>query len=239
MLARVKVSHGGGGNPSTPPIPPLPANPFIHLDADSLALGDMDPVALWPDLSGNGNTFAAAPGNEPLCVHNAINGLQAVAFGAAPFMTCASVMSWAAATGLTVCAVLAPTASGTTNILTLNGGSPWTLLYGAAADALGVFTGAVNNSDAVFPSLAWALVNFQHPLALDPGQWFQGVTDITVDPQNIGGVADPTAVNVLGAYAGGASPFDGFIAELVVYQREFSPAERLAWADYVAAKYGL
>jgi hypothetical protein len=77
---RRKLYRPGGGRQ----IPPR-ANLALWLRADAITgLNDTDPVATWPDSSGNSNDATqAVAANRPLYRTNIINGLPVVRFDAA------------------------------------------------------------------------------------------------------------------------------------------------------------
>lgn len=65
---------------------------LIWLKADSLSLSDGDPVALWPDLSGNGNDLSQSNASmKPIFRVNRLNGLAALTFDGGDILTRANV----------------------------------------------------------------------------------------------------------------------------------------------------
>lgn len=76
------VSQGGRGSAPAPDQPlPVTEGLVAHYDAAALALANQAPVALWPDLSGNGNHLTQATGTQqPVFVAAAQNGRGVVEF---------------------------------------------------------------------------------------------------------------------------------------------------------------
>ena len=75
----VVVVGGGGGGGITDPLDILDC--ALWLDASTLELEDDDPVALWPDGSGNDfDAEQATAENQPVFKEDALNGLGVVRF---------------------------------------------------------------------------------------------------------------------------------------------------------------
>lgn len=206
-------------------------------DASTLRLDDTDPVATWPDLSGNGLDFTAQTANPPVFAARAYNGRGAVRFDDDQDRhmdtdTFSAVSQ--PGTVLIVCA--SSSAAGYVIVDGQTSGNRWALAASSASSAdLTVFTGAIGPSP--LSGSTWSL-------SVIAGYWATSnsiIWDVSGNRHGTGGAGSNTITGFrLGRHATvGTRRFDGDICELAIWARAVPPDQLGSLARDLAAKWGI
>lgn len=219
-------------------------------------LADGATVATWPDRSGNGfNATQATEANKPLYKVNIINGRPVVRFDGTNdtmALTGGALDIVRNVSGATIFAVVKSTGAAqngrvvffannvaATSRLSLHQSvAPnWEAIYRRLdADAADTLTdGAANTSPHVL-SLVRDYAAATATLYVDGGS---GTTDATAN--TAGSTSDTASANAqIGASsAAGGNPFPGDIAEVIIYNRALTTAERKSIELMLGNKYGI
>lgn len=218
----------------------------LWLKADSLGLSGGTAVAAWADQSGNGYDVAqATAGSRPTYQTGVINGQPVVRFSG----TSQSLVSSAAIkpTNITIMAVYRPMAAGSTPTVisqTYNAGATngWGLRAGSSANLTPYADLNIGGSTTTTSTATVTTVNTP--------QLLTATYDGVARKAYLGGVlkANTTASGSLtyGTVASftvgshlATNYLNGDIAEILVYNRALSDAERQDVEAYVYAKYGV
>lgn len=218
----------------------------VWLAADHITgLADGDPVATWPDSSGNGNdALQAAAGLRPLFKTNQICGRPAVRFdGVDDFMAIVESATYKTAS-VTVFVVARLTGTNAHNIAIgyphdVTHTSPffrWALDFQANPDVALIVASDVELATADFTTFnlwrVWTYVTQQRFLLRDGH---------TVEYVPLGGptITYPNAVGLyIGGDVAGGQNFAGDIAEILVYGALNAP-DRDRIEEMLSQKYGL
>lgn len=219
----------------------------LWLKAGDVSGVDGDPVATWPDASGESNNATqATAGNRPTLKTNIINGLPVVRFlGTATLgnndghLNLPDFCSSFTAGEVLILAkrVEDPPVDQFNSGLWLFGTSgnsthvPFT--DGTIYDGWG--TSVRKTVGNATPSLtSW----FIYDIASASGEWTARVNNNILFTTATNTVGFSTAP-VLGGYPPGAYYLQGDVAEMLVYDHALSAGERAALVAYINAKYGL
>ena len=230
--------------------PPVTIGLVLYLDADAIAgLNDDDPVPLWADLSGQGNDATQAiAANQPAYKAGILNGKPVVRFdGVDDFLDTNNVAFDFTAESFTVLMVLRVDGIGAAgkNRIIGNAGNlvhGWEIALNQANTAVEFLTHQAGTRQ----------ITASNPVNQD--QWYSTTVvrsaadaviyiDGTDDTVLAGTHIDPatSATNLrIGAYAfgpGGGFDFDGDIAEILIYNRALSNAERQEVEQYLGIKW--
>lgn len=252
----IKAISYVGGSPSTI------TTAFIQNDINAKSVpgsglqlwlkGDFGPltsgsnVTDWIDLSGSGNNLAQATGaNQPLYVASSLNDLPAVSFdGSNDYLSLTSGFGPDLTTGASIFAVIKPAGTGTATYITSGNTGPsnqvsmQTLNTQAQLDA---YNGSTSSA-VTTASSSITVGKFQIVSAVHTGS---ASASININGYSIasGSVQDLTntsrSLNYLGANSSLATFWNGEIAELLVYSKSVSVAERAAIEAYLAVRYQL
>lgn len=211
----------------------------LWLRADTLALADNDPVALWPDSSGSGNDVAQSDGLKmPLFKTGILNGQPVVRFdGVDDTLFKLAAGGFSCTQGHTIIAVLNPTTA---------------VSFGMAVVTNPAFnelrqTGGGGAAEWMVPSGFFQV---------DGSEYLEGLWRIWTGTYNvashtiqlfINGVSQGTAVDagplsVSDIYLGSRADLYfwlGDMAEVLVYDAALSATDRQNIEAYLAAKYAL
>jgi hypothetical protein len=210
----------------------LPASGLVlwtRADA-GVQLDDLNRVEMWKDLSGAGNHITQpTEGNRPVVATNAINGLPVIRFNTTQFMT---------------------TATGFTNpysiftVSKMNNGTDRRLISSANQNwLLGTWGGFQN----VMYAEGWLTAssgptpdNLPHMYSATGTGALTTFYDFgNVIASNASGVFAPNRLQ-LNSYGGGlGESSDGDVAEVIIYNRVLTAAEREKVEGYLAYKYNL
>lgn len=219
---------------------------ILWLKADALSLANNDPVGTWPDSSSAANDFTqATAGNKPLFKTNIVNSLPVVRFdGSDDYLTrTANMMD--GTDSYTIFAVIksATIAAGSGNIFSSGiSATNWYIqfrrdtanfgnyhlkslgLHEVATDTSGVVAGAWNVVTA-----DWDGANIHI--------WRNGTLKDTVAVTTSYGFG---TYNAVGAFDPGLAlqPWNGDIAEVVIYNAALSASDRQEVELYLKNKYG-
>ena len=207
---------------------------LFWLDAQSLIAADGDPVTVWPDSSGNGLNGVGGGllrGALPVYAAGVLNGKPGVRFGAATLTECTVAIP--RPVGARTVFQVARTAGGPINAwhtTQLQEFDPYVQTYGN----LTVRTYGDRDIESGVP---WSGVVQYVTVWTDDATSTQGLDvdgTVRVDPWT------PTASQARW-FVGGLSPagygLNGWIGELLVYERCLTPAERADVGDYLRAKW--
>lgn len=222
----------------------------LWLKADSLSLADGDPVATWADQSGNGlDATEADSAKRPVYKASILNGQPVVRFdGSNDRLVIADggALNFAGVAEYTMFVV---GIGNTSNRSIISRGSPtygaWSIAFKVAPPYPPDFArrdGLGGGANATCPNGA-------------PGQPF--LYGMRYDGSSLSGydlgtagtpaptvIALPTESGVstylaVSSHDGSGSPFDGDIAEVLIFDAALSTSDREAMERYLATKYGL
>lgn len=252
------TSQEVSATPSAPfnPNPALPAAGLVlALDAGTAALqyAQGTAVAQWQDASGSANHAAASGSSMPILVGNAIGGQPALRFdGIDDYLALPSGFHDFTA-GMSLYVVMRPTSapSGAKLLLLGNSGGKATIGLGRAGSTAGYQFFTTNSSgSATWFNTSNGLLTGEAALVSvvqDPGA--AGSTSYASLAKN--GVmligknlyVPPVitrGINYIGrSYWSADGPFQGDIAEVILYARKLSAQEHAAVQSYLAQKYGI
>jgi len=198
----------------------------LWLSADALTgAADGDPVATWPDGSGAGaDATQAVASKRPLFRAAQVHGLPAVQFDAADDGMATPVDP---GVPVTIFVVYASRAGATGHVL--NGG--FSFFMGPYVGRYRNYTGAYANG----PTIAggrWLLQTLRQSSSLAE-LFVDGVFQASVSK-----TANPAAI-ALAAQGTYGQPLDGLVAEVIVYDRALTEAERGDVEGWLRARYAL
>jgi len=217
----------------------------LWLKADAITgLADADPVSSWADQSGNARNFTGVTTTRPLYRTGVLNGKPAVRFdGVDDVLTGPTLASLTAGEVFLVVKLtndppLTANSSGLWHV-GVNGADPFPNTHypftdGIIYDAFGSTTRKATVNPT--PSLAaWRLYNVN---SVD-GEWTSRLdgTQLFSTATNVAGF--PAVPKLGNSITGGLYFLGGDIAELFIYDRKVTAAERAQVNAYVAAKYAL
>ncbi len=198
----------------------------LWLKADLLALVDGDPVGTWPDSSGNANNATqATSGFRPVYKTGIVNGLPAVKFdgvddfmGFTPLTTIQSAFFVVKNLASGGNQPFAPILGGTSTFDWIGGGATTLLDSSFASANLISGSGYVNGVSTVVASIVRPLV-------------FALLEVIAIGP---------TAANYLTQDRTNFNRnWDGYYAEVILYDSALGSTDRVKVENYLLAKYGL
>ena len=245
-FVNAQTGPGGIGNSSSN---------ILWLKADAITgLSNGQRVQTWPDESGNGNDVSqSSSSRRPYYYTNILNGFPVVDFSSvnlhylngslggnlsSPFTILAVTQfnndyfySYAINIGngneLSNVSISRDYRSSHTSYYCWTGGSGYSSeFYDSPANSLP--TGSTNIINAVHTSTG------SHQLFLN------GITQ-AISPPSIGSLNCPATINVGRKLEGsiGSNFMEGYISEIIIYNRQLNIAERFIVENYLAAKYGL
>jgi len=234
-LAGASVASGTAAAASDAPVTD---GLVMHLDAADINASDGDSVSNWPDISGNGNDATQSKNRAvPTYDSSGVNGSPAVEFdGRHDWLDLNDSMTDVGS--LTVFAVgtfrdvsrsqdqylLAGQANGNPNrcrIANYDWNDSWNTRVGDSGD----ITYGSQDTNAHL----WT-VRSDVQTWLDGGEWGSASNGATGTPNGFN----------LGSYEeGSGSHFQGWIAEVLVYNRELSDSEVSSVNDYLLNEYGI
>jgi len=222
------MQQGGGAAAFSPAsIPGLQ----LWLDASQIVgLNDGDVVTTWQDLSGNGNDVTQTTGSrQPTYQTNEVNGKPCVRFdGVDDFLRCTT---FSQAQPLTVLVVSKLT--GSTGQKRMFDGNTSRFLIGLQLGANLIFYagGEINYADA--PPWPWRYYT----------GIFHGSSSSQYRNGTLLGNGNPGTWSLddlmVGAGVFGFEPWEGDIAELIIYDSSLSAGNLALLHSYIASKYGL
>lgn len=220
----------------------------LWLDAGVLATGA---VALWPDLSGNGNHATQTTGaNQPTCVANVVNGHAVVRFnGTSNFLSIANILgsrlfSTNTATLFIVGRSNSPANRG--SFIQWNPGvnTNWVNVHLPWSDGVLYWDfGHISSGGRVTIAMPAGWLDAFHATTL----WRNSTTgQIYADGSQLAssGMTDAldntiTANFVVGSNSNDSAFLNGDIAEIIIYNRALLTSERQSVERYLANKYNI
>ncbi len=225
-----------------PSVPSLPlAGQRLWLRADAGVPGGAGSVQTWFDQSGLNNhaTASFTVSQQPTLVLNAINGRPAIHFTRAQSQSFAlpSLMSGASEGEIFIVVKAASDNDGVPNGLLAFGSSPTNGLYyphgnGSIYDEFG----STVTTQVGDPAPSLATFNLYNSSSR-PGSWISRFNAGVMKNLTTNTVAWSGTLNI--GIFGGASYFNGDVAEIIVYDRVLSSAERENVGYYLNQKYAL
>lgn len=208
-------------------------------DASTLRLDDNDPVATWPDLSGNGLDFTAQTANPPVFAARAYNGRGAVRFDDDQDRhmdtdTFSAVSQ--PGTVLIVCA--SSSAAGYAIVDGQASGNSWRVgASSSSATHLTVWAGISSGGVSALPGSTWSL-------SVIAGYWASPNSIIWDVSGNRHGTGDAGSDTITGFRLGRHATtdtrrFKGDICELAIWARAVPPDQLGSLARDLAAKWGI
>ncbi len=221
----------------------------LWLKADDLSLNNGDPVANWPDASGNGNDASQVLGaNQPTFSTNVINGKPAVSFDGINDYLTGSL--GALNSPFTIIIVgyfdnVNQPAGDYDYLINLGNGTPnanvsmsrWAS-DGSNNNKYYVYNGSAVYYGPVLNGNQWLLLSAVHKTSAPRNNLFIDGTAQTVNDY-------PAFLNTNGSYTlGRFGPYAmhylyGKIAEVIVYNYALNSAERTLVENYLSEKYNL
>jgi hypothetical protein len=248
-LADTDSGTGPGGVGSTDGS----SNLVLWLDAGSLSTS---PVSLWVDQSGNGNDASQGTvTNQPAWVSNQLNDQPVLRFdGSNHFMAVDDDPSLDGTSGLTILSVIKPDAVGNNYQSFLskrddyNTEASYTLLFYDASTFLYVDIDSSNdrfNSTTTYgnvPTVVEVVYDGSLSSADQRAKVYDKGTFIINSAETSTTIPDYASNLYIGEMhaEGGPTPlypFDGDIAEVIIYDKALNTAERILAENYLGAKY--
>jgi len=233
----VKLDYNQGsslalGSKSTEEAPKSIPGLTLWLDADAPStITQATGVSQWNDKSGSGNNVVQATGSkQPAYVQSVLNGKPVLRFTNASAQTMTTSTNFISP----VSVIYIARQTGGTNGRVLTGvNNNWLLGFWGGSHAQAYFEGWVSPAGGTPSTTNWYIESAVETGALS--SYYENGVQIA---SNAGGVAGPNGLSLVGM--GGVSEFsDADIAEIVVYNRALSDAERQKIEGYLAAKWGL
>ena len=221
----------------------------LHLDADSLSLADGASVGTWPDQTANGLDAVQGTGaNQPVLVHNALNGRKAVRFdGTDDFLEMPEFFNDHNATLIAVMQTNATGAWAFSDRGQASGNIAGLYYTGGSAGLLQGYLSDVNNSSILGPqtynpgtdyAIAGLIGNGQTATAyLNNYKAEQTSSNFSFD--FFTSYTETAAAPTLGRSFANNAYLNGDIAEFIYYDRPLSEEEYKEVRCYLADKYGL
>ena len=202
---------------------------ILWLDANNLSLNDGDPVSTWADTSGNGNNATQISAtNQPIYNTNTLNGFPAITFdGSNDYLDLDNHITTSA---LTAFSVFKANNSGGKTIIEIKDH----LLLGRNIEAYVDYNTRFSISKGTLAPAIYSLTsssvassNFLMTCRLNSST--QSRTSFhSSSTSSIGGKPGSTKFY-----------FNGFIPEILLYNRELNSAERTIVLNYLSSKYDL
>lgn len=213
--------------------------------SDAIAfVADTQAVAKWPDMSGNGYDLTqTTSGNRPAYYVNVVNGHPAVRFdGTNDYMT-ASIGALNAPFTVFAVGKFQNATQPSTNydyIYAIGASAAlqhFSLSRDESTNRYYIFDGTSALFGTSLTGGQFIQVSQQTATSAPFHQaWQNGVSLSATD---LGGAVNTDGSLNVGRYAGGAHFLDGYVAELIFYNRALSTNERQAIEAYLKIKYGL
>jgi hypothetical protein len=232
-------SVGATATPTAGPEPgelPVTAGLFLRFDATQLSgLSDLDPVAVWTDVSGNGRDASQpTPESRPVYAASELNGLPVVQFSGSSHLKTAS---WAALaqpnTFFAVCRGL------------YNNPNTYVCDGLTTSDRHAIFqtTGSIR----MLAGTQLSFTGSTNPALQDSPQLLQALFDGATSfgragggPAGSGNAGTQVLTGLtIGARSPGSENLQGFIAELIVYDRALTEQEIQQVATYLSDKWSV
>lgn len=233
-----------GPNPSGSPAPPPPFVPTdiagctVWLNAGALVLSNNDPVASWTDLSGNGNNAVQATGSlQPLFKTAILNSQPVVRFDGLDDVMQGAISGITSDATIFVVAKFSATGNRALVDLSTDGTSTNTgeqfFLAGAALFARTAGSGAAQYSFSDTTSFFYFSATYSSSLR----EIFQNGVSQGTDGSSLAPAGSQIAYRV-GELFQNIFPFDGDVAEVIIYNSVLSGGDLTTVNTYLATKYG-
>ena len=221
-------------------------NLWLRADVGVAADSNGD-ISRWQDLSGNGNDATQSTvGSQPTLAANSINGLPAVHFSAAigQWFILPNFMNGASA-GEAFVVVKAASSLPSQSRGLWNLGSGWTWDTGSFPDTDGTISDNFGSqSEYKLGRPPYGLDQYLlYNVSAQTGLWFAQINGAPI-ASFLGNTVGFGTTPVLGCagydgYEGLVSPFDGSVAEVVIYSNTLSTEQRAAVDAYFQGRYNL
>ncbi|MCB0397222.1 MAG: T9SS type A sorting domain-containing protein [Flavobacteriales bacterium] len=215
------------------------------------------PVSTWSDQSGNGNDLTQGTGaNQPTWVNTVLNGFPVVRFDGSNDVLngpATNALIGASQQDLTLIALFRTSSTARGYLSTLKRDAATSTLFGLdinsnAGAASAGYAGFLTRNDA----------NSAHTWSTHNGSYNNGAGHILIgriddasrelyidgtsrgsDADGLQSVTTNTGVFTIGGAAAGSTPYNGDVAEYIIYNTPLNTAQRIIVENYLAAKYGL
>lgn len=228
---RAIVRHYASATP-VPVFSPLDITGLkLWLKADALSLSDADPVGTWPDSSGLGNDATqGTAAKKPTYKVSIINGMPVVRFdGTDDVLLCPAITAATGLSAFAVSKVAVATSFGMTLVLRV---FTLELRQNGVTGNMQLLTNGTT-SIAGSAGTSWTVHSFTNNGSDLTELWTNGTSNGT--QPNSATCGTPT----IGARSDSSSPFNGDVAEIILYDSDLADSDRQAVEAYLAAKYGL
>jgi hypothetical protein len=213
-------------------------------------------VRRWPDLSGSGRHYdQAVSGNKPLFAMTGLNGLPALSYdGLDDFVAAVAGLDLfrnvSGATNFCVAQATSGTVAATQNLSYVSTATASTTRSTIGRAATNTYSWGGRRLDADTFSSTTAGTTSASPFCI-AGLWdyanarltpyLNGAAQTPIDPFKTAGNTSDTdsATMSVGANGTGSSGFTGRIAEVLVWRRVLTTAERAAVHAYLGRRYGI
>ncbi len=218
----------------------------VHYKADTgVDVDGSNGVATWHDQSGLGNDASQGnSGNRPVLVANTVNSLPALHFnGGGSVLNLPNVLSSATAGELVVAVRAAANTSGQDGRLFASLAAYGTTIYPNSAGEITEGFGSASGKNLGTPGVD--LTQFRiYDVAASSTTWTAQLDgkylhSSSVNTPGFGSASPLLGADHTGPYNSLASWFAGDVAEILVYNRTLTTAERSALGAYLKAKYAL
>jgi hypothetical protein len=228
-------------------IDPVPNNPGLFSDmlmwlkAESLAgYADTAPIDTWTDSSPAASNVTASSTTRPLAAINSINGLPSALFDGSNDVMVRATACWTGAQARTVFSVAKRNALSAAQHAVWGQGTTSTNYY---RFYLSLGTGALRDGELRFYSSTIGLdgVTNDDLITKIHCATYDGAAAAVYKNRGLLGSGNFTLNTDAGVFQVGglATFFDGNIAEIIVYNKCLSEAERNAVFGYLGAKFGV
>ncbi|MEM2974451.1 MAG: DUF2341 domain-containing protein, partial [Candidatus Micrarchaeia archaeon] len=203
-------------------------------DATTITKDGSNKVSQWRDKSGNGNYMIQGDYNrQPTYVTGVLNGKPVIRMSEDSAQTLYTDTNFP--TPVSVIYVVRQTGGGSPERMLSAKNNNWLLGYWYNARRQAYFEGWVSSSGSPATDTNWHIYSAVIP---GPGQNSKAYEDGVLFAENQNGVTGPNGLCLSGHYC--SSEFsNGEIAEILVYNKALSDAERQGLENYLRFKYNL
>jgi hypothetical protein len=235
------VGFGGGGEPDPEP----PSGMLLWLNSDDIPGANGAAISSWPDSSGNGLNATGVGATRPLKQTVGVGGQPSAVFDDTKILSLPSGFADFSA-GSHFVFVLRPVTGGGASFptfMTLSpGGSALEVLF--YSNALNVFMEEpghqIGNGAYFFDADTYLEFETVAGAANTPVAGLCRVNGVAGSAGTFNNEVGARTGSTIGAFDGSLlEPFFGLIAEIIIYNRALTPAEKTQLNDYIAFKFGL
>lgn len=209
------------------------SNLAVWLEADSISGSNDDPIGTWSDLSGNANHFVSEDNaRRPLLKTSSINGHKTLLFDNSDDSLVSSYVIGQKAYSVFIVAKAYNTTSGYHKILTQGG---WWDFGQMDGSKVYMYNYNEYQSSSGLASSTFLISHYQNN-----GGEGTSTGEFRVNGSTVASRTDfsyPNDPLMIGKYDGDQA--NAYVAEVIIYEKEFSSAELSAVELYLMTKYGI